>query len=83
VIALALVAGHRGDVTTLVAMSHRSSRCTLFSDDAITLIHQASCGYPRAINNLAIAALLAAFTEGKAIVDENSARTAVTEVTTE
>lgn len=56
---------------------------TLFSDDAITLIHQASRGYPRQVNNLAIAALLAAFTEGKAIVDESSTRTAVTEVTTE
>lgn len=56
---------------------------TLFSDDAITLIHQTSRGYPRAVNNLAIQALLAAYAEGKAIVDESSARTAVTEVTTE
>jgi type II secretory pathway predicted ATPase ExeA len=56
---------------------------TLFSDDAITLIHQTSRGYPRAVNNLAIQALLAAFAEGKAIVDEHSTRTAVTEVTTE
>lgn len=56
---------------------------TLFSDDAITLIHQTSRGYPRAVNNLAIQSLLAAFTATKAIVDESSARTAVTEVTTE
>ena len=56
---------------------------TLFSDDAIALIHTTSRGYPRAVNNLAIAALLAAFAAGKAIVDESSARTAVTEVTTE
>lgn len=56
---------------------------TLFSDDAITLIHTTSRGYPRAVNNLSIAALLAAFATGKAIVDESSARTAVTEVTTE
>jgi type II secretory pathway predicted ATPase ExeA len=56
---------------------------TLFSDDAITLIHQTSRGYPRAVNNVAIQALLAAFAEGKAIVDEHSTRTAVTEVTTE
>ncbi|MGI9002215.1 MAG: ExeA family protein [Pseudonocardia sp.] len=55
---------------------------TLFSDDAITLIHTTSRGYPRAVNNLAIASLLAAFTANKAIVDESSARTAVTEVTT-
>lgn len=56
---------------------------TLFSDDAIALIHQTSRGYPRAVNNLAIQALLAAFASNKAIVDESSARTAVTEVTTE
>jgi type II secretory pathway predicted ATPase ExeA len=56
---------------------------TLFSDDAIALIHQTSRGHPRTINNLALAALLAAFTESKTIVDESSARTAVTEVTTE
>src|SRR5438034_271482 len=56
---------------------------TLFSDDATALIHQTGRGYPRAVNNLAIQALLAAFAAGKAIVDESSARAAVTEVTTE
>jgi Type II secretory pathway, component ExeA (predicted ATPase) len=56
---------------------------TLFSDDAIALIHQTSRGYPRMINNLASQALLAALVDDKAIVDESSARTAVTEVTTE
>jgi type II secretory pathway predicted ATPase ExeA len=56
---------------------------TLFSDDAITLIHTTSRGYPRAVNNLAIQSLLAAFAANKAIVDESSARTALTEVTTE
>ena len=52
----------------------------LFSDDAITLIHQTSRGRPRTVNNLAIQALLATFTAGKAIVDESAARTAVSEV---
>ena len=56
---------------------------TLFSDDALALIHQTSRGYPRMVNNLASQALIAALTEGKAIVDESSTRTAVTEVTTE
>jgi type II secretory pathway predicted ATPase ExeA len=56
---------------------------TLFSDDAVALIHQTSRGYPRMVNNLASQALIAAITEGKAIVDESSTRTAVTEVTTE
>jgi len=56
---------------------------TLFSDDAIALIHQVSRGLPRAVNNLAIQALVAAFATDKSIVDESSARAAVTEVTTE
>lgn len=56
---------------------------TLFSDDATTLIHQVGRGTPRAVNNLAVQSLVAAFATGKAIVDESSARAAVTEVTTE
>ncbi len=56
---------------------------TLFSDDALALMHQVSRGLPRAVNNLAVQSLVAAFADNKAIVDESSARTAVTEVTTE
>jgi type II secretory pathway predicted ATPase ExeA len=56
---------------------------TLVSDDAVALIHQVSRGLPRAVNNLAIQALVAAFAADKAVVDESSARAAVTEVTTE
>lgn len=56
---------------------------TLFSDDATALIHQVSRGLPRAVNNLALQALIAAYTTNKAIVDESSARTAVTEITTD
>ena len=33
---------------------------TLFSDDAVALVHQTSRGYPRAVNNLALQALVAA-----------------------
>jgi type II secretory pathway predicted ATPase ExeA len=47
-----------------LALAGRSD--TLFSDDAITLIHSTSRGYPRAVNNLAIASLLAAFAANKA-----------------
>jgi len=54
---------------------------TLFSDDAITLIHQVGRGLPRAVNNLAIQALVAAYATQRNIVDESSARAAVTEVT--
>ena len=52
---------------------------TLFSTDAVTLIHNAARGNPRAVNNLAINALTAAFARNSAIVDEKAARTAVTE----
>ena len=55
----------------------------LFSDDAITLIHQVSRGLPRAVNNLAVQALIAAYATKKAIVDESSARSAVNETTAE
>ena len=53
----------------------------LFSDDAAALIHTTSRGYPRAVNNLAIQALVATYASGKAIVDEQAARAAITEVT--
>lgn len=52
---------------------------TLFSEDAITIIHQASRGYPRAINNLTISALIATYSENKTIVDQTAAQSAVTE----
>ena len=45
------------------------------------LIHTTARGYPRAVNNLAIQALVATYAAGKAIVDEQAARSAVTEVT--
>jgi type II secretory pathway predicted ATPase ExeA len=55
----------------------------LFSEDATALIHQVSRGLPRAVNNLAVQSLVAAFAENKSIVDESSARSAVTEVSAE
>ncbi len=54
---------------------------TLFSDDAAALIHTTARGYPRAVNNLAIQALVATYAAGKSIVDETAARAAVTEYT--
>lgn len=56
---------------------------TLFSDDATALIHQTSRGLPRAVNNLALQSLIAAFATNKSIVDQSSAQAAVTEVTTD
>ena len=57
------VAGYRGN--------------KLFSDSAIKLIHRASNGIPRVINILAHKALLAAYGEGKYLVDANHLRKAV------
>lgn len=56
---------------------------TLFSDDAAALIHQVSRGLPRAVNNLAVQSLIAAYATSKTIVDESSTRAAITEVTAE
>ena len=52
----------------------------LFSDDAGDLIHQASRGFPRAVNRLAAAALLATYTTHKTIADTTAVRAAITEV---
>ncbi len=66
-------------------ISHHLSRAgraaTLFSDDAITLIHDTSRGLPRTTNNLAVSAIIAACAAGSAIVDQTAARTAITEIT--
>lgn len=51
----------------------------LFSDDAINLIHATARGYPRAVNNLALQALVAAYAARHAIVDEKAARAAIAE----
>jgi type II secretory pathway predicted ATPase ExeA len=52
----------------------------LFTEDAMNLIHTTGRGYPRAVNNLALQSLVAAFAAGKNLVDETAARSAVTEV---
>jgi type II secretory pathway predicted ATPase ExeA len=46
-------------------------------------LHKLSLGLPRALNNAAIAALIAAATAGKALVDDECARKAVAELTRE
>lgn len=56
---------------------------TLFSDNAVKLIHEIGRGHPRAVNKLAITAVTAAFAENKAIVDESSVRAAITELATD
>jgi type II secretory pathway predicted ATPase ExeA len=49
----------------------------------LELRHKASLGLPRALNNAAIAALIAAATAGKALVDDDCAKKAVAELTRE
>jgi len=64
-----------------LALAGRSD--PLFTDDAIALIHTNSRGKPRSVNNLALAALIAARAHDKTLVDEASARSAITETTTD
>ena len=60
-------------------LEHAGRSDTLFSDDAVRAIHAHARGLPRAINRLAITALLAACAAGKAIADESAARAAISE----
>ena len=60
-------------------LEHAGRSDTLFSDDAVRAVHAHARGLPRAINRLAITALLAAYAAGKTIVDESSARAAISE----
>ena len=55
----------------------------LFSDDALEAIHQTARGIPRQINNLALQALIAAYAQGKEIVDYACAQAAIAEVSAE
>lgn len=53
----------------------------LIADDAVARLHRAANGLPRALNNAAVAALIAAASAGKALVDDACARKAVAELT--
>jgi type II secretory pathway predicted ATPase ExeA len=70
-----------GYITHHLKLAGRSD--PLFSDDAAALIHDAARGLPRAVNNIATQALVAAWASRKSIVDETSARAAITEITTD
>ncbi|SHM19452.1 hypothetical protein [Streptomyces yunnanensis] len=52
----------------------------LFTEVALSLIHTTSRGCPLAVNNLALQSLVAAYATGKNLVDDTSARAAVSEV---
>lgn len=53
----------------------------LFADDAVARLHRASNGLPRALNNAATAAMMAAATDGKDLVDDACAKKAAAELT--
>ncbi|MFI8411254.1 hypothetical protein ACIGB6_01990 [Paeniglutamicibacter gangotriensis] len=52
---------------------------SLFFEDAVTVIHQGSRGCLRAMNNLAVSALIATYAGYKSIVDQEAAQSVVTE----
>ena len=54
-----------------------------FADDAVVRLHRLSSGIPRALNNAATAALIAAAGDGKGLVDDACAKKAVAELTRE
>jgi type II secretory pathway predicted ATPase ExeA len=60
-----------------LALAGRSD--PLFADDAVARLHKASLGLPRALDNLARDALIAAAADGKALVDDACAKKAVAE----
>lgn len=53
----------------------------LFADDAAARLHRVAGGLPRKLNNAATAALIAAATDGKALVDDTCAKRAAAELT--
>ena len=55
----------------------------LFADDAIARLHRVAGGLPRALNNAATAALIAAASAGKDLVDDTAAKKAAAELTRE
>jgi type II secretory pathway predicted ATPase ExeA len=53
----------------------------LFADDAVARLHRVSNGLPRALNNAATAAIMAAAADNKDLVDDACAKKAAAELT--
>ena len=70
------ITGMNADTPTTSAITAKSPAGPTH---AIALIHNASRGHPRAVNNLALQALTAASAADHAIVDEKAARVVITE----
>ena len=73
----------RGWPTSPIKFREAGRTDTIFADAAVEVVHQVSRGLPRAVNNLATQALVAAYAEKKSVVDEASARMAAAEVDAE
>ena len=54
-----------GRATSATTCSSPAARTTLFSDDAIELLHRTSRGIPRQLNNLASQALIACYASSR------------------
>jgi len=84
-ISVPLRAGRHGSrrVGRLPPPPHRAGRPDrpVFADDAAARMHRYANGIPRALNNAARSALMAAAADGKGIVDDLCAKKAVAELT--
>src|SRR5487761_1869078 len=69
----------RRDYADVAGLSCRPDE--LYPADAVARLHHYAGGVPRALNNAAVAALIAAAADGKKLVDDTCARKAVTELT--
>ena len=75
---LAETAGHLKHHMTLAGRED-----PIFADDAIGRLHRVANGLPRQLNNAATAALIAAASAGKDLVDDTAAKKAAAELTRE
>jgi type II secretory pathway predicted ATPase ExeA len=52
---------------------------TLFSGDTVTAIHQASRGYPRAVDNLAVSSLIVTYAADETTLGVSAVKSAITD----
>ena len=62
-------------------LTHAGRADPLIADDAAARLHRYANGLPRALNNAATAALMAAAADGKSLVDDTCAKKAIAELT--
>ena len=62
-------------------LAHAGRTDPIIADDAAARLHRYANGLPRALNNAATAALIAAAADNKALVDDTCAKKAISELT--